>query len=441
MSDLCTPVCDVTAPPPEREEDTLREIAALVQACCGLQLLPERLWLLERRVASRIRAGHYQSSLEYLRALQRPGGAAELDRLIEALRVGETQFFRQQAHLNALRRLALPELEQRRIAAGRNVLRAWSAGCATGEEPYSVAMVLAEWCRQRPGWSFQIIATDMSSEALGIARRASYAEEVVSGVPPALRERYLVRERPGEVRVTASLRRHVRFERHNLIQDAYPSELDLIFCRNVMIYFGGEDQRHVIERLSGSLLVHGYMFLGQGEALCTTDSCFRCIRSDDGLIYQRVDTGDRAVPGPEPRGPSGGAGSTAAKVAAAAPPPRETSSDARSPLVIRLTGSYAGENSTRLADELRPAITPTVQRPVIVDLDGATVLDDRAARVLRRIGATLVGTSGDLVLVAGRSAAGRWLERQPLLRHIRRLPTVQEAQEALRTLRRQEDEQ
>jgi hypothetical protein len=82
-----------------------------------------------------------------------------------------------------------------------------------------------------------------------------------------------------------------------------------------------------------------------------------------------------------------------------------------------------------------------VQRPVIVDLDGATVLDDRAARVLRRIGATLVGTSGDLVLVAGRSAAGRWLERQPLLRHIRRLPTVQEAQEALRTLRRQEDEQ
>jgi len=374
---------------------TLERIATLVNRRSGFHLPAERVWMLERRVTERCRLLEGCSLERYVSLLQ-SDGSGEIQHLIEALRVGQTQFFRLGDQLRALRRVALPEI----VGCGGDPapparpLQVWCSGCATGEEPYTVAMVVDDWLqREQPGaaMELELLATDLSSEALEVARAARYSAEAVQAVPPALLERYFDRLEDGTHRVRQSLRDRVSFREHNLVGGLYPCEIDLLFCRNVLIYFDRQTREHVAGRLASSLSLHGFLFLGAGEALSPTPSSCSMLRTPDGLVYQRTPVvAEPAMPEPVVR-------RTVA-------PPLEPATSL--PRLIQLQGSYE-------ADRLTRALREAVEREdsVVLDLDGASYLAPGCARVIRRLASNLGERAHRLVLVASRPPVMHWLNR------------------------------
>jgi chemotaxis protein methyltransferase CheR len=387
---------------PENSDTRLLErVAALVGRRCGLHLPPEKLWMLERRLAER----RGQATLrDYLDLLEGPRGAPELERLIEALRIGETRLFRLGAHLRALRRVALPEIVARRSGVARCfTIQVWSAGCASGEEPYTLAMVLDDWLAEAygPDARFAILATDLSAEALATAREGLYtAENVTGSVPPELATRYLERESDsGCYRVGPELRQRVRFVQHNLVADRYPSGFDLVFCCNVLIYFDRATRAAVVRRLGSSLSPSGYLFLGTTEAVEPLVGDFSVLRTPDGVVHQRSPADEAATTTPPPA-PAPQTDAVASVATRAAPAPEGQ------PTLVRLQGSYDGD---RLTLELRPTLEADLRADhLILDLDGATYLEPTCARVLARLARHL---ERQVVLVASRPAVLRWLKR------------------------------
>jgi chemotaxis protein methyltransferase CheR len=365
----------------------LEHIAALVSCHAGFNLPREKLWMLERRVAERRRRLKSPSLADYAVQLERAEGAAELERLVEALRVGETRFFRLGDQERALRRVALPEI------GGRRPLRIWSAGCATGEEPYTVAMIVDDWLRTELGAAqgFEVLGTDISAEALQAAREAVYDAEAVRARSARLLERHFERHGDG-YRVHGSILDKVRFAQHNLVADAYPGDFDLVLCRNVLIYFDRPTREAVTRRLTASLTPGGFLFLGTSETIHPDPGAgITTLRTPDGLIYQRSGDGGGPIERPVPE--AGG----------------EPEAERAAPRLVRLHGSYeTTEANQRLAAELRAALGRT-DGPILVDLDGATFLADDCARVLRRLANTVEGRG--LVLVASRPGVKRWLHR------------------------------
>jgi chemotaxis protein methyltransferase CheR len=387
-------------------EPSLAQIAALVSRRAGLDQARHRPWLLESRVAERRRALRCASARGYLELLEGPDGEGELERLLEALRVGETRFFRQPAHLRALRRVALPELAARVLAARRPPsIRAWSAGCASGEEPYSVAMVLMDWAAGRAeAWRVEVLATDLSPEALTLARAGHYNDAALADLPGDLRRRHLAPHDGGHA-ISPELRRVVRFERRNLMEQAPGREpgFDLIFCCNVLIYLEREAQRRVLERLVAALHPGGYLFLGSAESTgAVVPAVTVALTTPDGTVFQRAAS----------------AAGVAERVAPPAPvkePPASTASvktETETEVeVLALEGSY--DEPTRLKAELRGALERS-PAALIVDLDSAAFLDPGCARVLHRAAMTLPAPD-QLALVASQPGVSRWLQRQPLL--------------------------
>lgn len=380
----------------------LERVAALVGRRCGLHLPSEKLWMLERRLTER----RGQATLrEYLDLLEGPRGAPELERLIEALRIGETRLFRLGAHLRALRRVALPEIVARRSGVARCfTIQVWSAGCASGEEPYTLAMVLDSWLAEAygPDARYAILATDLSAEALARAREGRYtAEEVTGSVPPEMVARYLEREGDaGGYRVRPELKQRIRFVQHNLVTDRYPTGFDLVFCCNVLIYFDRATRATVVQRLATSLSPSGYLFLGTTEAVEPLAGDCTVLRTPDGVVHQRspAETPAAAPPPASAHGPPTAAGGAAPVAAPVVPAGR--------PTLVRLQGSYDGD---RLTLELRPTLEADLHADhVILDLDGATYLEPTCARVLARLARHL---ERQVVLVASRPAVLRWLRR------------------------------
>lgn len=191
----------------------------------------------------------------------------ELPHLVDAITTNKTDFFREPAHFQVLAELAIPDLLN--LREGRDpLLKVWSAACSTGPEPYTLAMVLAEIAKHR--FRFAILGTDICGEVLKDARHAVYSEDVVEPVPEYMKHRYLMRSRGtgGRFRIVPELRRVVRFEHLNLMDSRYPfdRDVDVIFLRNVLIYFDKPSQRSVVERLLSHLRPGGYLFLGHSES-------------------------------------------------------------------------------------------------------------------------------------------------------------------------------
>ncbi|MBE0617407.1 MAG: methyltransferase domain-containing protein, partial [Proteobacteria bacterium] len=183
----------------------------------------------------------------------------------------KTDFFREPQHFEYLVRAALPELV--RTGAGlRRPVAVWSAGCSTGEEPYTLAMVLAEVAESLPGVRYLILATDISTAVLHKAQQAVYEEERILPVAAPLRKKYLLRSRDRTrslVRVAPELRQHVRFRMLNFMDGSFGlrESMDVIFCRNVMIYFDRETQEALLNRFCRHLAPGGYVFLGHSETI------------------------------------------------------------------------------------------------------------------------------------------------------------------------------
>ncbi len=244
-----------------------------------------RLGLTDR--ADAVGAGTLAEYYEQLTSL--PDREMELRRLLDHLSVQDTQFFRNLPQFDALRKYVIPEIVQRKSNGHRN-LRFWSAGCSTGQEPYSLAMAVLDVLPDADSWNIQILGTDLSENSLAMAERGWYQERKLTGIDRNHRERYF-RESDGGYVVAEPLRRMVHFARHNMVTDSLPISIfgtcDIVFCRNVIIYFTHETAKYVIEHFFDILNPGGYLFLGHSETLWKMSAKYSLVEMGDAFIYKK----------------------------------------------------------------------------------------------------------------------------------------------------------
>ncbi|HYC73148.1 MAG TPA: protein-glutamate O-methyltransferase [Opitutaceae bacterium] len=252
----------------ESEFDFIR---TLVYERSRISLGADKRELVGARLGKRLRATQLDSVGDYCRLLQSPGAGDELAHLIDAISTNHTFFFREAQHFDFVTARALPELGQRARAERWPRLYAWSAACSSGEEPYSLAITLSQGLAGT-GWDWRIEATDISHRILDRARAAIYREEAVARIPAATVRQHFQRgvgPQAGNFRVRPELRAHVMFHHLNLLEGEPPfrDPFQLIFCRNVMIYFDRPTQEELVDRLTRRLVPGGYLFVGHSESL------------------------------------------------------------------------------------------------------------------------------------------------------------------------------
>ena len=281
----------------DREFELFRE---LVRRETGIALGPHKRTLLEARLTKRLRALQlptFSAYHAYLRRLDDSG--EERVRFVNAVTTNETAFFREPTHFGHLATEWLPVRRALADGGGPRRLRAWSAACSSGEEPYSIAMTLLDGLGGASGWDVRILASDIDTDVLARAVAGIYPDESVARVPePTLRRHFLrgVDARRGLVRVRPEVRALVTVRRLNLLDDVWPirTQFDLIFCRNVLMYFDRPTQARLVARLERMLAVGGLLVLGHAENLLGLGSDMRRVTS---TIYRHPD-GDAARTNP-----------------------------------------------------------------------------------------------------------------------------------------------
>jgi len=231
----------------------------------GLDLSQYRRTYVERRLASRLRSLGLHSYRQYSRHID--GHPDEYARMLDALTINVTEFFRDPAVFAAFRSLVIPALVEAKDRANQRMIRVWSAGCASGEEPYSIAMaILDDLGARADDLAIMVIGTDLDPASLGTARAGVYDVAKLKGIPEEGRSRFI--ETDGETfHMTPLVRDHVRFRVLNLFTDPPLKPVDVVFCRNVFIYFTREQQARVIEVFLDALGRGGYLVLGRSEKL------------------------------------------------------------------------------------------------------------------------------------------------------------------------------
>ncbi len=253
-------------------EGDFGRIAELIGEHVGIKLPPTKRLMVEGRLRKRVRGLGHRSLADYCRFLfDDQGLASELIHVIDAVTTNKTDFFREPTHFEALAEQVVPALLARHRGPEPR-LKLWSAACSNGAEVYTLAMVMAEIAASR-ALRFSVLGTDISTEVLEQAQRAIYPQAMIEPVPSALRQRYLMQgsapSRRNEVRIVPELRRMVRFMRLNLMESSYSidRDVDVIFLRNVLIYFERATQEAVVMRLVGHLRPGGFLFLGHSESM------------------------------------------------------------------------------------------------------------------------------------------------------------------------------
>jgi chemotaxis protein methyltransferase CheR len=274
-------------------------IRSLLRDAAGLAFDESRRESVAYCIAERMRITGSPDVASYLALLTADGDNAERQALLDEVTIPETHFFRNPPQIRALRTHVLPEILSQAKSTKR--LRIWSAGCSTGEEPYTLAMLIRELLPASAGWDVRIIATDISTRALTKAREARYGERAFVMTDPIDRQRffYLDADR-GQFVVRDEVREMVEFRHHNLVTAAPPfarGEVDVILCRNVTIYFDRSTTKNLMSRLHGCLRDGGYLFLGHAETLWQVSDAFSLVPLGDAFVYRRGATPDnrRAV--------------------------------------------------------------------------------------------------------------------------------------------------
>jgi chemotaxis protein methyltransferase CheR len=252
-----------------RDFARLRE---LIYTETGICLSPEKKTMVEVRLKRRLRTLNMETYAQYCDfVFGRKGMKEELIFLINVITTNKTDFFREPLHFEFLAQKALPEL-----AVNGHSIVVWSAGCSSGEEPYTLAIVLSEYAAAHPGFHFRILASDISTDMLERAEMGIYSSECVAPIPLALKRKYLLRSRDSQsprVRVVPELRKLVDFRRLNFMDSDYmlAEKVDAIFCRNVLIYFDRATQESILRKVVHNLTPSGYLFVGHSETLHDMD--------------------------------------------------------------------------------------------------------------------------------------------------------------------------
>jgi chemotaxis protein methyltransferase CheR len=258
-------------------DDDFKVVQQAVHAYCGIALNNEKKAMVRGRLTRHIRAGGFGSTAEYLDHVLADPRSVAFAEFIDAISTNLTSFFREAGHFKHLSGTVLPKLLAGKEDRGEGRILAWSAACSSGEEPYSMAMTMLDCIRQRPrgpvNWDLRILANDISTRMLAAARAGIYSQTAIQGIPSSYKPQYftLASARDGHdncYQISPELRRVVRFRNLNLI-DPWPfsGPFDVIFCRNVMIYFDQATQQRLVERFTDCLRVGGYLFTGHSESL------------------------------------------------------------------------------------------------------------------------------------------------------------------------------
>jgi chemotaxis protein methyltransferase CheR len=271
----------------ELPDDVFRLLRDEIYKRTGMWFSESSKYLLQKRLSPRARELNFDSFQKYFYFLQYdPRSDAEFDQIYDLVTTNETYFFREPAQLAAFSEEIVPDLLSRKPV---KKIRIWSAGCSSGEEPYSLAMLLQEagYFQQA---AFEIFASDINQQVLSKARRGHYRESAFRATDPAIREKYFTHDPDGSWRINDDIRNRVQFGRVNLYDESRVSllgHLDVILCRNVIIYFDDGSKRHVVTNFYNRLIDGGYLLLGHSESLISLSTQFKLRHLKNDMVYQR----------------------------------------------------------------------------------------------------------------------------------------------------------
>lgn len=272
-------------------------IRDLIYQVAGIFHPDNKLRLLQDRCGRRMKEANSPTLHDYLECLTvSPIRQVELIALLNEITIGETCFFRNMPQLDAVRHIVIPKILEAKAQLPMRRLRIWSAGCSTGEEPYTLSMLLLEEATGRlKDWSVEILATDLNDRSLAHAKNAIYGSYSTRNLTAYYRQKYFLPV-GDQLQVNAAARGNVSFSRVNLSDDArmtFMKSLDLVFCCNVLIYFDLASKRKVIQHFYNNLLPHGYLFMGHSESLYGVSDDFRLVHLPAATAYVK---GDRTQP-------------------------------------------------------------------------------------------------------------------------------------------------
>jgi chemotaxis protein methyltransferase CheR len=251
-------------------DSEFKMIAKIIYEFAGIVLKDQKKELVYSRLARRIRVLNLPDFASYIDRLKGPHKDEEHGHLINALTTNHTHFFREAHHFDHIGRDAFKAWTERAKKTGNKKLSMWSAGCSTGEEPYTLAMSVAHAFRSQPGWDWKILATDIDTKVLDHAKKGIYKADIAKSVPPEIRTKYLdkIQGDPTHIQIAASLRSRLQLNRLNLL-GPWPmkKKFDVIFCRNVMIYFDGPTKEQLVDRFIDMLAPDGFLYLGHSESV------------------------------------------------------------------------------------------------------------------------------------------------------------------------------
>ena len=283
----------VSVAQPAAIDPSLYRIRDLVYRAAGIYQPDTKLRLLADRCGRRMQELQVKTLRDYLEQhLAQPGAdRGEMVKLLNEVTIGETCFFRNQPQLNALKSIVWPRIIEARASTPFKKLRIWSAGCSTGEEPYTLAILLLEESATRfKGWTFDIQATDLNERSVEHAKAGIYGDYSVRNLSPYIRQKYFT-PAGDKLQVNAAVKSMVSVSRLNLLDDArmlFLKGMDLIFCANVLIYFDLNSKRRVIQHFYSSLQPHGYLFLGHSESLYGVCDRFKLVHFPSVTAYVKV---------------------------------------------------------------------------------------------------------------------------------------------------------
>src|SRR5689334_20577229 len=253
---------------------------------CGVRIGNEKRGFLESRLRRRMSALGVTTALEYYGVVRySKTRMQEMPALLDIMMICETSFFRNQPQFDLLNDFVLPEIISTKLRANSRLIRVWSAGCSTGQEPYSAVMAMLERVPEPETWNLRVFASDLSFTALERAQSGVYSADQIRGLREPYMSKYFHREN-GNYVVNEDVKRRVVFDYHNLKHDNGLRSLDVVFCRNVMIYIDVEEQRRRINRITRCRMRGGYLFIGHAESLQGLSQQFAMLHRDKGIAYR-----------------------------------------------------------------------------------------------------------------------------------------------------------
>jgi chemotaxis protein methyltransferase CheR len=266
------------------QDGTFRQLRDFIYDKCGIYVPDTKKYLLEKKIGARVQARNLGSFEDYLVLARSAQSGDELSKLFDAVTTNETYFFRETQQFDVLLDNIVPAIIEKRPAKD---IKIWSAACSSGEEPYPISLLLAE---KKAGLRPEILASDISEEVLATARKAVFGSYSIRNVPPACLQKYF-KDSGWAMELIPAIRAPVKFLNVNLIDDKKIRtirDVDVIFCRNVLIYFDDKAKQKVVSNLYDSLRPGGYLFIGSSESLHNVTRAFRPLTYNKVVVYQKV---------------------------------------------------------------------------------------------------------------------------------------------------------